>query len=386
MDRQQIQQLLKDNTHDTVLLELPTGYGKTRLSLLWAAQQNPKNILVVIPRVVLVNNWKDEIAKANINGYDITFTTYNSLKKFKDGNFDVIIIDEAHHITDKTIDALKSIQFNKAILLSATINHQKREIINLFFKDISTVKIDMSDAIESGVLPDPRIILIPIALDNTQNTEVFIKKGNNNVIDVTYAERWRKTTSTLRVHCNQRQMYFEMSSVINWLKERSRNPRIEQTWLRKCKDRLVWLASKKEIFTKNILRSLSNYRTITFCSNIEQTNILGKNAIHSKNKTNQDTLSKFNSKKIKHITACDMLNEGVNLTDCRIGIFNYLNSSSRIQIQKLGRILRHPSPIIIIPYFTNTREEEIVKEMVKDYNKDLIEIINYDNINELKLI
>lgn len=51
--------------------------------------------------------------------------------------------------------------------------------------------------------------------------------------------------------------------------------------------------------------------------------------------------------------------------------------------QKLGRLLRHPNPVIIIPYYKDTRDEEIVKKMCEDYNPQLITVIN--NINEIKL-
>lgn len=71
----------------------------------------------------------------------------------------------------------------------------------------------------------------------------------------------------------------------------------------------------------------------------------------------------------------------VNLTNCRIGIYATLNSSERMIKQKLGRLLRHPDPIIIIPYFVNTRDEEIVRKMCEDYNPDLICKVN--NINTL---
>lgn len=66
----------------------------------------------------------------------------------------------------------------------------------------------------------------------------------------------------------------------------------------------------------------------------------------------------------------------VNLINCRIGIYAAL-SSSEIRIkQRLGRILRHKDPLIIIPYYRNTRDEEIVKDMLKDYNSDLIQVID----------
>ena len=91
----------------------------------------------------------------------------------------------------------------------------------------------------------------------------------------------------------------------------------------------------------------------------------------------------FNLNKIKHITACNILNEGVNLTNCRVGIFCNLNSSEIIVKQRVGRILRHKSPVIIIPYFKNTREEELVQKMIEEYDKDSVLII--DNIRSITI-
>lgn len=65
----------------------------------------------------------------------------------------------------------------------------------------------------------------------------------------------------------------------------------------------------------------------------------------------------------------------VNLKDCEVGIFANLNSSEILTIQRIGRILRHKEPKIIIPYYIHTREEELVEQMKENYNKDLIKII-----------
>ena len=51
--------------------------------------------------------------------------------------------------------------------------------------------------------------------------------------------------------------------------------------------------------------------------------------------------------------------------------------------QKLGRLLRHKKPVIIIPYYKNTRDEELVKKMLEDYNKDLVYIVS--NITDIKI-
>lgn len=65
----------------------------------------------------------------------------------------------------------------------------------------------------------------------------------------------------------------------------------------------------------------------------------------------------------------------VNLTNCKYGIFANINASETIQIQRVGRALRHKEPILIIPFFRNTREEEIVRKWMNNYNKDLIKIL-----------
>lgn len=66
----------------------------------------------------------------------------------------------------------------------------------------------------------------------------------------------------------------------------------------------------------------------------------------------------------------------MNLTNCQVGIYANLNSSKAIIKQRMGRLLRHPNPIIIVPYFKNTREEELVQTMLEDYNPDLVTTIS----------
>ena len=54
-----------------------------------------------------------------------------------------------------------------------------------------------------------------------------------------------------------------------------------------------------------------------------------------------------------------------------------------MKIVVVKRLLRHKNPIIIIPYYVNTREEELVNNMIEDYNKDIVKTIN--NIKEITL-
>ena len=87
-------------------------------------------------------------------------------------------------------------------------------------------------------------------------------------------------------------------------------------------------------------------------------------------------IEKFNQKKIDHITAVNILNENANLVDCKYAIFANLSSSEIVQVQRTGRSLRHKSPVIIIPYYKGTREEEIKDKMIEGFNKDYIKEIH----------
>lgn len=62
----------------------------------------------------------------------------------------------------------------------------------------------------------------------------------------------------------------------------------------------------------------------------------------------------------------------MNLSSCQVGIHANIGSSEVAEIQKLGRLLRHKNPLIIIPYYAGTREEEIVDKMLRNYNPSLV--------------
>lgn len=73
----------------------------------------------------------------------------------------------------------------------------------------------------------------------------------------------------------------------------------------------------------------------------------------------------------------------MNLCNCQVGIYANLNSSDTIVKQRMGRLLRHKNPVIIVPYFKNTREEELVNKMLENYNPKLITII--DDYKKIKI-
>lgn len=390
MAREELNREVRASSYKNILAELPTGYGKTKLALDWLASQiHKQRILVVVPRLVLMDSWRAEFEKW---GYErlllrTTFTTYRSFYKHADTKWDIIVFDEAHHLSDRCLEDYTSFSYRKAILLSATIKADKLEQLQRTFTNLQRVKVTPRQAIQEEVLPDPMVYLIPLYLDYVHPTcEIVRNTKCKKEITIPYKERFKylkRKEFKLHMKCTQREYYNDISSQIIKMKSKIRDERIRTLYLHKCGERLKWLAHQKTDFVKELLNKIGNTRSLTFCANIEQTEQLGKYCINSKNKDALQHLEMFNEGKINHITACNMLDEGVNLVDCQMGIFANINSSERMQRQRLGRILRHRRPIIIIPYYVNTREDEIVEEMKQDYNPALITVIN--NISDLKL-
>lgn len=379
MTREEIHDLALSKVDMTkyMILELITGFGKSKLAIdlinhicdrVFRNDESPTTILILVAKTVHKQTWKSEIEKwGGIKSDYITIECYESLKNYENSCFDVVVADEMQHLSEARIDVLETIHINESFIgLSATI---KRDMRDYFIRShkAEVIKCGLKEAVEDEVLPEPTVYLLPITLDNS-------------------ICRYRTKRFGKEVTTTQKGYYDSVSSLIEWYKNKyfnSRNERIKNLWLSTAGKRLKWCAEQKEALVLHLLDKFRNYKTLTFCSSIEQSERLGKYNITSKNKASVKNLEMFNLNKIKHITACNILNEGVNLTNCRIGIFCNLNSSEIVVKQRVGRILRHKSPIIIIPYFKDTREEELVQKMIEEYSED--SIISVDSINDIKL-
>lgn len=377
------EQILKDILHlesyNNILLKLATGVGKTKLALELIEQRAAGPILIVYPKVTLKDEWLKEIKKWNKEHLlnNITFTTYASLHKHAVGRggepirYSICVFDEAHHLSERKRNIFKGFTSANNILLSATINRNLDVELHKLFKGLHTYTVSTKDAIENEILPDPTVILIPLGLKNQRTTCSFVvnPKAKNSITreySISISNYWRLKKSKCRATMIGTPLEYHslLCNLIEFYRLRQHNPVMKNIFLRLSGERLEWLSFLKNNHIKDILRVLKNDKTITFCSNIAQAELLGSNAIHSQNKKSEELKKKFNAGKIKHITSVAMLNEGVNLTNCKYGIWARYNTSEVMVVQKIGRILRHKTPYIVLPYFENTREEEIVSSML----------------------
>lgn len=376
------------------LLELATGTGKSKMAIEKIKSLRSRmgqHLLIVVPRNVHKQNWADELKKWWPKcDFKISYTTYVSFPKYK-GTWDFVIFDECHHLSERCREALCDFDIAHSVLLSATVSKTLKDELKEVFDDLVSYKKDLRDVIEEEILPDPRVYLWPLELRTDLPTESIWKnpKAKGKLIECSWATRWnylKQKACPVRIYCTERQYYCDLCNQVEYWKKRAYstgNQIAKNKWLRLCADRLRWLSDKKIKHLHQLLPYLIKHRTLTFCNSIEQTELLGEYCINSKNADSVQYLEDFNSGKIDHITACNMLNEGMNLVNCQVGIYANLNSSEAIIKQRMGRLLRHPKPVIIIPYYKWTREEELVKIMLEDYNPELVTTIS--RIDEIKI-
>ena len=304
-----------------ILCELPTSFGKSKIALDWLKKQiskpsNKTKILIVVPRLVLIQNWKDEFKKWGYEDYlpYVEFITYVSFPK-KAGNWDVCIFDEAHHLSQRCRESLEYFEINKSILLSATVGRElKAELYNSFI-NLRIYKVTTKQAISDEILPDPKVYLIPLTLDNTNVSCEIVKNPSQKIeLVVPYVQRFKYAKVKNRrivIKCTQKQYYNDLTSMIEWYKKKTYSEIFKNMFLRKSGERLRWLSDQKTSLIKSLLDQLKNQRTLTFCNGIAHTEELGKYCINSKDpKTSVENLNRFNNQEVDHITACNMLDEG----------------------------------------------------------------------------
>ena len=379
--------LTKLEKSDFLLLELATGFGKTATAIKMINhlietkyQGKHTSMLLLVAKTVHKQTWKDEFNKwGGINVDDLTIECYESLKKHEYESFDFVVMDEMHHLnSDKRLDLFSTLTYGNVIGLSATIPKKLKQYFQYEYA-AEVVTCSIVDAIEDEVLPEPQIVLYPLQLDNVRPTESIEvnPKAKGKTFYGNYNELWkyRKMKVHAIISCTPRQRVNEYNSLI--LYERNRYMRTRQDflknkWLFDCGERIKYLANLKNNIVLSILQRLEKERTITFCKTIEQADILGKYSIHSKNKDSDTIYNNFNAKKINHIVSVNVLNEGANLVDCKYAVFANYSSSEICSAQRVGRSLRHKSPVIILPYYEATREEEIVNTMIESFKEESI--------------
>jgi len=303
-----------------IKISLPCGSGKSQLIIEYIKTQKPTYATIFVPTLLLLNQFKQILDKNNISGYCLVGTghnekidydsnlfvcVYNSAHLLDDIEFNVIFIDEAHHIyrpeiyTDnETVfddteeesfkNIINNIMTEKRIYLSATI-------------DDADYEYSLRDAIDNKYLTDYDIT-IPV-YDNDVT--------NKNIYDLIYNHPEYRH---ILAYCN----------------------------------------------TCDKARELSNYLDK---NNITSRFFDGTTPM----KKREDYIKDFENGLIRILVTVNVLGEGINIKIADTCMFVDNRESKINVIQCIGRILRlHPEKLlshIVIP--TKCDDEKIVTKFLK---------------------
>ena len=404
----QIQSLLLIKRSNRVALQWCTGLGKSKMAIDMANYladkdfeecEEPLNVLLVVAETAHKSNWKIEFDRWGLKTDNVVMECYASLKNYRNSYWDLVIFDEAHHLgSDLRMNVLTELHVRNIILLSATLSDQIMQAVTGVFGEFVTSKVTLKQAIEWGILPAPKVYLIPLTLDSTYPNCTIIKEWGKKEKRVTYKckfhERWEYLKNknkypnvTLEISCTQQQKYDYLSDQFEYWRSqffRTRQEFIKNKWLQVGSKRKRFLGESKTDAVRLLLHKIRDKRFICFCTSIEQAELLGgKNAIHSKKDNSLDIIDDFNTKKIDNLFAVGMLQEGQNLTGIEAGVIVQLNGQERAFVQKFGRSLRATDPVQFIFYYKDTRDTEYLENVLEGINEEYITEV--DNLIDLEL-
>ena len=269
-------------------------------------------ILIAYPDVKIKDSWQTDFEKRRYYNPNITYTTHLSLKKYTDFEFDVIIIDEIHLLSDAQLDAANELlEGNSCVLgltgtLSVATEREIEERLDLHV--IAHYPIEL--AIQEGVIVDYEINVIKVPLDNT----VMVK--------------YKTKTRT------EKQQFDSYAWVIDQLERQNRNT----MFLRLARMRIIQSSLAKTNATKALLAEYKNERILVFCGLTKIADELGIPSYHSKSSEKQ-IFDDFAEGVGNHLAVVKIGNTGVTYKPLNKVIINYFDSNGENLAQKINRCM-----------------------------------------------
>lgn len=214
-----------DQGVDKTLLVLPTGCGKTIVFAKVTEEMvgQGKRVLIMAHRGELLEQAADKILKSTglkcslekaestslgtweriTVGSVQTLMRDSRLKKFKNNHFDVIIVDEAHHVISNSYQNVLG-YFNKAKVLGVTATPDRGDLKNLgsYFESLA-YEYTLPNAIKQGYLSPIKALTIPIKLD-LSNAQIQSGDFKASDIDNALDPYLEAIAEEMKKHCLER--------------------------------------------------------------------------------------------------------------------------------------------------------------------------------------
>lgn len=295
------------------ILNLCPRFGKIYTTINALEQLPPHStVLIAYPDLKIKESWEIDFARREYNNPNITYTTHLSLHKYKEYDFDVIIIDEIHLLSEAQIEAAKElIEHNECVLgLTGTLSKWTEEILNRELGLFVVAEYPIEQAIEEGVIVDYEITVVKTPLDN-------VHKQN-------YKGKMR----------TEKAQFDAYGYVIRSMEQTGGNT----MFLRLARMRIIQNSIAKLKRTKQLLERHANDRVLVFCGVTDVADKLGIPSYHSKSSEKQ-IFEDFASGKGNHLAVVKIGNTGVTYKPLNRVIINYFDSNGENLAQKINRCM-----------------------------------------------
>ena len=301
------------------ILNLCPRFGKIFTTINILEELKPKRVLIAYPDNKIKQSWKDDFAKRGYDDSNVTYTTHLSLKKHLDDQFDLIVIDEIHLLSEAQIEAAremidKHMEFSHTggdvLGLTGTLSSWTEKTLEeeLDLHVLATYSIDQ--AIREGVIVDYEITVVRVPLDN--------KRKNN------YKGKVR----------TEKAQFDAYGYVIDSLERQGKST----MFLRLARMRIIQNSIAKMEKTRDLLKRHKDERILVFCGVTKIADQIGIPSYHSK-KEEKQIFDDFVSGKGKHLAVVKIGNTGVTYKPLNRVIINYFDSNGENLAQKINRCM-----------------------------------------------
>ena len=328
------------DTKKNVYLCIPTGCGKTNIILQYHINHRSELLLVLVPRVVLMEQWGEECMKLGIKPYLIGTGQHHTMDQFKDETIVICVydslpnidehmhkfkrycIDEAHHI--KTPERYMDINEEHEVYYS------DNDTDNASDDEVKEEPLSYMKCIQS--LSDTKqVIYISETLDKPKDDSIFYEYKVRQAIEDGYL-------------CDYQFVFpiFEQEHVTN---ENLAHYLVHKQHESHC---VIYATNCKE--GKEFTEFLNKLRK----------GCAGYIDADTSYKTRKQLFADFESGQIQFLVNIRILVEGFNAPHIRTIFFLNVSTSEIFLIQCIGRALRkHQDKILATIYVPFTQESDL---------------------------
>lgn len=343
------------------IINIATGGGKTKIIIDYISDNNLKALWFTPSTIMRDIDTPAEFKKWSKEKYfkeKVSIECYAMMHKIKDTDYDIIVLDEVHKVTELKGEFFfdNNNIFKKVLACSATAPTEEEKIDIFNRLSLKTLyKLSVDEAVERGVIAPYELIIVKVPLSN----KITVKAGG-------------KSKSYLITEAKH---YANMSRAM--AKMISEGKEIPKSFFL-MRSNFIYNLKSKVLVTRAILNSLKGERVLIFSKRIAIAKAINKNVYHSKSDRNAfDNFVLGNS----NVLSCvDGINEGVNIPNVDAIILHQINSLDREFIQKIGRGLRYRPGYVAKIYLViteDTRDENWVAKAIASIGEENIRYVPY---------